>query len=290
MSVRSSHMATTLGHEKTERGAPTGVCWLLQKTPSMAQKLIWIPIRSSQQHLLNVLGKHTYHRCSIQPAKGWESAVLCRGNVFQDKEPLPVSSKIYHMDCRWCQSTWHRLEYQYDKWSQQSQHPKPLDTVCDNGSEQMVKFPTRQMNTLGVFVTNRPSLIQKCKPVPRVSDHDIVFVESNISDIRSKPPQRKLFLWKRANYVGMKESVGLASALFVAKNKTSTDINQLWCDFKDMCQKAITDNVPTKMTSTRFNQPWINRNVKRLSRRKKKAYRRAQQTNSHEDKEKYKKL
>ena len=59
-----------------------------------------------------------------------------------------------------------------------------------------------------------------------------------------------------------------------------------------MCQQAITDNVPTKMTSTRFNQPWINRNVKRLSRRKKKAYRRrrAQQTNPHEDKEKYKKL
>ena len=45
-----------------------------------------------------------------------------------------------------------------------------------------------------------------------------------------------------------------------------------------------------KMTSTRFSQPWINRNVKRLSRRKKKAYRRAQQTNSHEDIEKYKNL
>ena len=94
-----------------------------------------------------------------------------------------------------------------------------LDTVCDNGSEQMVKFPTRQKNTLDVFVTNRPSPIQKCKPVPGVSDHDIVFVESNISAIRSKPPQRKIFLWKRANYVGMKESVSLASASFVAKNK-----------------------------------------------------------------------
>ena len=61
-------------------------------------------------------------------------------------------------------------------------------------------------------------------------------------------------------------------------------------DFKDMWHQAIADNVPTKMTSTRFSQPWINRNVKRLSRRKKKAYRRAQQTNSHEDIEKYKNL
>ena len=154
----------------------------------------------------------------------------------------------------------------------------------------MVKFPTRERNTLDVFITNRPSLFQKCKPVPGVSDHDIVFVESTISAIRSKPQQRKIFLWKRANYVGMKESVSLASASFVAKNKMSTDINQLWGDFKDMCHQAITDNVPTKMTSTRFSQPWINRNAKRLSRRKKKAYRRAQQTNSHKDIEIYKNL
>ena len=79
-----------------------------------------------------------------------------------------------------------------------------------------MKFPTRERNTLDVFITNRPSLIQKCKPVPGVSDHDIVFVESNILATRSKPPQRKIFLWKHANYVGMKESVGLASASFVA--------------------------------------------------------------------------
>ena len=125
-----------------------------------------------------------------------------------------------------------------------------------------MKFPTRERNTLDVFITNRPSLIQKCKPVQRVSNHDIVFVESSISATRSKPPQRKIFLWKRANYVGMKESVSLASASLVAKNKTSTDINQLWGDFKDMCHQAITHNVPTKMTSTRFSQPWIDRNAK----------------------------
>ena len=95
-----------------------------------------------------------------------------------------------------------------------------------------------------------PHLSSNANQSQGVSDHDIVFVESNISATRSKPPQRKIFLWKRANYVRMKESVSLALALFVAKNKTSTDINQLWGDFKDMCHQAITDNVPTKMTST----------------------------------------
>ena len=43
------------------------------------------------------------------------------------------------------------------------------------------------------------------------------------------------------------------------------------------CVKAeIYKYVPSKYTSTRFNQPWGNRDVRRLPRRKKKAYKKAQ--------------
>ncbi|MCG8044799.1 MAG: hypothetical protein N0E48_03805, partial [Candidatus Thiodiazotropha endolucinida] len=41
-----------------------------------------------------------------------------------------------------------------------------LNTVYDIGSDQVVRFPTRGENTLDVFLTNRPSLIEKCKAVP----------------------------------------------------------------------------------------------------------------------------
>ena len=70
-----------------------------------------------------------------------------------------------------------------------------LNTIYDTGSEKIVKLHTRQDNTLDVFITNRPSLIQRCKPVPGVSDHNIVFVETNISATRNKPSQRKILLW-----------------------------------------------------------------------------------------------
>ena len=61
-----------------------------------------------------------------------------------------------------------------------------------------------------------------------ISDHAIVFVKSNISATRSKPPQRKIFLWKRANYVGMKEilSVILASASDARKSLSQSSSNQ----------------------------------------------------------------
>ena len=45
----------------------------------------------------------------------------------------------------------------------------------------------------------------------------------------------------------------------------------------------MTDRIPCKLTSKRFNQPWTNRNVKRLSHRKRKAYNKARATKKKSD-------
>jgi len=44
----------------------------------------------------------------------------------------------------------------------------------------MVGFPTRNNNILDIFATNRPNLVNKCVPLPGISDHDIVFIESSL--------------------------------------------------------------------------------------------------------------
>ncbi len=44
------------------------------------------------------------------------------------------------------------------------------------------------------------------------------------------------------------------------------------------------------MTSTRFNQPWINKDVKRITRQKKKAFKKARKTKSEKDQKRYKSL
>jgi transcriptional regulatory protein LevR len=58
----------------------------------------------------------------------------------------------------------------------------------------------------------------------------------------------------------------------------------MWLDFKHNCIETLAKHVPSKMTTTRFNQPWIDRNTRRLSRRKKRAYRKARNTNNNKDK------
>ena len=68
----------------------------------------------------------------------------------------------------------------------------------DLGLIQSVNFPTRGQNLLDVFFTNRPSLINRCEAIPGISDHEIVFVDSNIAISRQKPAKRKIYMWKKA--------------------------------------------------------------------------------------------
>ena len=48
--------------------------------------------------------------------------------------------------------------------------------------------------------------------------------------------------------------------------------------------------MPSKMSSVRFSQPWINRRVRRLSRRNERAYQKARTTQSQPDIARFKRL
>ena len=88
----------------------------------------------------------------------------------------------------------------------------------------------------------------------------------------------------------MNSQVKAFSDSFTSEYTTDTDINTLWSTFKTFCSFSIDSCVPSKMTSSRFHQPWINIKTKRLSRRKKRAYRRAKKSGNPEDVTRYKQL
>ena len=69
----------------------------------------------------------------------------------------------------------------------------------------------------------------------------------------------------------------------------NTAVDILWERFKLICNACL-DLIPSKVSSTRFNQPWITRNIKSLSRRKQRFYNRAKALNTPEAWVKYKEL
>ena len=166
-----------------------------------------------------------------------------------------------------------------------------IDTKTDLGLSQAVNFATRDRSTLDIFLTNRPSLIYKCIGIPGISDHDTIpCIESTIEARYQKPVKRQIFLWKQADWSAMDTEMRTFSELFHNSYTDTTDINTLWGSFRDKCIGLMKTHVPSKLTSQRFHQAWINRNIKRLSRRKKRLYIKAKKTGKTEDWENFRKI
>ena len=110
-----------------------------------------------------------------------------------------------------------------------------LPTFHDLGLFQMVDFPTRNCNTLDLFLTNRSSLVNKCIPLPGVSDHEMVLTMSNVRAKRQKAICRKVFMWKKADMNKIKADL----RVFSSKNQ------QRWFSSRrhleqDNCKDPIT--------------------------------------------------
>ena len=76
----------------------------------------------------------------------------------------------------------------------------------------------------------------------------------------------------------MEENLQQFSETFNSEFSVDTPINSLWTSFKSKGLSSINKHVPSKMTSSRYSQSWCNRTVRRLSRRKQRAFRRPGRT------------
>ena len=165
-----------------------------------------------------------------------------------------------------------------------------LDTMHDIGSEQIVRLPTRGSNILDVFITNRPNLIQECKTILGISDNDIVFVETSTRATRNRPPRRKIFIWKNADTDTLRADINLFTSSFTQDSTNQTNINELWNLFRDSCLELMEARVPSKMSTPRYSQPWVTRQVKRISKWMKRASRKVRLTGDPDDFHRYRRL
>ena len=48
----------------------------------------------------------------------------------------------------------------------------------------------------------------------------------------------------------------------------TTPVESLWAEIKTKLDEFLDQYVPSKVSTKRFNQPWINRKIKRLAKKK----------------------
>ena len=165
-----------------------------------------------------------------------------------------------------------------------------FDTLAKTGLEQVVDFPTRHDNTLDIVLTNRPSLVNRCEGAPGLSDHDIVLLDVNIQANRTKPVQRKIHLWKRADLDALRCDAAEWAEDYVNKFTSSTDVDLLECEMRTALTHILDTHVPSKMSTVRLNKSWFNTQTKRVIRRKARAHKKARHTNKQRDWERFRRL
>ena len=162
-----------------------------------------------------------------------------------------------------------------------------LDTT---GLDQIVDFPTRGDRTLDIIMTNRPSLVNRCCSLPPLSDHDVVFFDISVRAIRRKPVRRKIYLWKRTDFDGIRQRIKKWSDHFTSTYSTSTPVEHLAEIMQLELDQIMKDNVPSKWSSTRYSQSWFNSDTKRSTRRKARAFKKARKTNRLRDWKRFRRL
>ena len=81
------------------------------------------------------------------------------------------------------------------------------EVLNDSTRTQTVSLPTCDSNTLDLFYTTNPTLVQRVSILPGISDHDIVQIQVNTSAKILFQKPRSISLYKKANWDGMNQTL-----------------------------------------------------------------------------------
>lgn len=163
-----------------------------------------------------------------------------------------------------------------------------MNTLHDYNLTQVVQDPTRENHVLDLFLTNNPSIVNRVSIIPGISDHDAVLIDTSTS-ARTKPQKpRKIHLFGRADWNGLKAHIQKLHETFTLSNKYVSDsVEELWNSFLSSLEEGVNNFIPSKWSSTKNKLPWVDFALKRLYRKRDKAYRKYKKHNTLNLREQY---
>ena len=171
--------------------------------------------------------------------------------------------------------------------SKKKLHDSFLSTLADHNLSQMVTEPTREDHILDLMLTNNPSIIKSVHILPGFSDHEFVLSDSNLAPSYTRKLPRKIHLFSKANWAEVRQKISDFSATY-SNTMTELDINTKWNALKKQLNDIMDSCIPSKMTTTRHNVPWIIRTLIRLTRKKQKLFNKAKKKKGNEAWSRYK--
>ena len=143
----------------------------------------------------------------------------------------------------------------------------------DNGLEQIQLSPSREANNLDLFFTSNASLIKECNTLPGISDHDMILADCFFKPSLSIPKRREIFLYKKANWDNIKYDMKKLNNTILEEIGTGKyTIEEIWEKLKSGINDSVKQHVPSRKSRKNNNLPWVNRNLEKEIKKKRKLH------------------
>ena len=115
-------------------------------------------------------------------------------------------------------------------------------------------------------------LITDLETHPGISDHYAVTYNVNLTVKQQKKPDRYVYQYRKGDLEGVKCDLGTFKDDFLSKEPLKRPVNDNWNLLKDALVSSIKKNIPQKKITSRWNLLWMTPEIKRLCRKKKRAW------------------
>lgn len=153
---------------------------------------------------------------------------------------------------------------------------------------QMVTAPTRGHHILGLIFTNNPTNVV-VQVLDEISDHRVVHCSHPLPLLNKKIKPKRILNYKKADIekINCMLTEFLCSFLNEFSNHTT---NENWIIYRDFLKKIENTCIPVVSFTSQTSAPWFSKKVKSCLNKKKRAYKKASQINSHRTWNRYKEL
>ena len=115
--------------------------------------------------------------------------------------------------------------------------------------------------------------MQRVSILQGINDHDIVQIQVNTSTNILLQNPRSISLYKKAKWNGMKQALEAYHQDMLESGKySSLNAVQLWDDLHSTLTSLTNKFIPSKLSSTRNNLPWVNQKLKRIAGQRDRAF------------------
>ena len=147
-----------------------------------------------------------------------------------------------------------------------------VDFVNTNFLTQMTDKPTRNDSILDLTLTTNPDLITDLEIHPGISDLCAVTYNVNLTVKRQTKQDRYVYQYGKGDLEGVKRDLRAFKDDFLSKESLKRPVNDNWNLLKGALVSSIKKNIPQKKITSRWNLPWMTTEIKRLCRKKKRAW------------------